>query len=456
MINRLKKVKIVRKLYSLIPQQFRINYKYYLNTRKLIRSTEFLSKEQLQNLQLKKMRQIVNYAWNNIDGYRDIWHKNKFHPDQINSLEDIKRIPIVTKEIMRENLDRFTNKNIKRMQYSTTGGSTGIPFGFYQQTKNHMIEMAFIHDMWKRKYKDISLKTKSVILRGSKVEGIYQTDERGLILSSYDINLENVKRYIVLIEKYRYPIFQAYASSIYLMARIMKENDLKLKHKFMSVMIGSEPLYDFQKELIQEVFHTRLSHWYGHSEKAVLAGNCEKTDKFHVYPQYGVTELIKPDGNSADIGEIGEIVGTSFWNYATPFIRYRTMDFAELGESACKKCGRNYQLLNNIQGRLQDFIINSNKEILTALIFMQHYHAFANIHQMQIVQHKVGEIDVNIIPKNNFCHDDKIEIIRKVEAASHHKISVNVNLVQNISKTKTGKLRFLDQKLDINQYMIIL
>jgi phenylacetate-CoA ligase len=90
MINRLKKVKIVRQLYSLIPQQFRINYKYYLNSRKLITSTEFLSKEQHQNFQLKKMRQIVNYAWNNIDGYRDIWQKNKFHPDQINSLEDIK------------------------------------------------------------------------------------------------------------------------------------------------------------------------------------------------------------------------------------------------------------------------------------------------------------------------------------------------------------------------------
>jgi phenylacetate-CoA ligase len=454
MINRLKKAKIVRQLYSLIPQEFRINYKYYLNARKLITSTEFLSKEQLQNFQLKKMRQIVNYAWNNIDGYRDIWQKNKFHPDQIKSLEDIKRIPFVTKEILRENLDRFTNKNIKSLQYATTGGSTGIPFGFYQQAKNRMIEMAFIHDMWSRHYKDISLKTKSVILRGSKVEGIYQIDERGLILSSYDINLKNVKKYIELIEEYRYPIFQAYASAISLMAKIMKENDLTINHKFKLITIGSEPLYDFQKMLIQGIFHTKLSHWYGHTEKTVLAGNCEKFEKFHVYPQYGITEIIKSDGDSAGVGEVGEIVGTSFWNYATPFIRYRTMDFAEAGECSCKECGRKYQLLNNIEGRLQDFVINSNKEVITlrGFFFVQDFNAFSNIRQMQIVQSKVGEIDINIIPTENFRRDDEMEIIRKIESVSNHKIVANVNLVQDISRTKTGKLRFLDQRLDTSKY----
>ena len=99
------------------------------------------------------------------------------------------------------------------------------------------------------------------------------------------------------------------------MAKIMRDNNLVMNHKFKAIMFGSEPLYGFQKELINEVFKTKLCYWYGHTEKSILAGNCEFDDRFHVYPQYGITEIIN-----------GEMIGTSFWNYATPFIRYKTTE----------------------------------------------------------------------------------------------------------------------------------
>lgn len=442
----LKSNKLARIIFSMLPLRLRNkDYIYYLETRKLIKNTEFLSKEKLEKFQFEKLKEIVDYAWNNIEGYRKLWQENNFEPSQIKSLEDIKLIPFMTKDILRENIDKFTNKNLPNLEYVTTGGSTGIPFGFYQQSHNNMIEWAFIIDMWSRFYQDIKFNTKSVILRGTKLKSIYEHDPiYGLILSSYDINIENVKKYINQIEKYKYPIFQAYPSALYLMAKIMKDNNLKLNHKFEAIMFGSEPLYDFQKELIKEVFDTKLCYWYGQTEKAILAGNCEQDSRFHVYPQYGITEVID-----------GELVGTSFWNYATPLIRYKTMDFAQIGDNQCDQCGRNYQLLNKIDGRLQDYIVNSEKELvtLTALIFAQHFECFSKIIQMQLYQDKIGFVVVKIVPTNDFSENDKKEIIDKMLFAAHNKIIVSVCIVESLGKTNAGKLRFLEQKLDIKEYI---
>jgi phenylacetate-CoA ligase len=427
-----------------LPQKLKNrNYKYYIETRKLIKETEYLSEEELEKFQFSKLQDIVNYAWGNIEGYRELWQKNNFEPSKLKSLKDIELIPFVTKEILRDSIDKFTNKKLSNLRYMTTGGSTGIPFGFYEQTHNSMIETAFIHDMWSRFYKDINLDTKKVTLRGNKIKNIYEYDSiSGLTISSYDINIQNIKEYIKQINKSKYSIFQAYPSALYLMAKIMKENNLKLNHKFEAIMFGSEPLYDFQKELIKEVFDTKLCYWYGHSEKAILAGNTSNNNDFFVYPQYGITEIID-----------GELVGTSFWNYATPFIRYKTNDYAKISNKTNDI--NNYILLSKIDGRLQDYIVNKDKELvtLTALIFAQHFNCFSKIVQMQLYQEEIGHVVVKIIPTENFNSEDKKEIIDKMLYASHNKIVVFIEIVNNIQRTKASKLKFLDQHLDMKEFL---
>lgn len=447
------KNKVVKGLYSALPERFRKGYKTYKEFRQLIKDTEYVNKDKIQSFQFNRLQYIVNYAWENIQGYRELWEEANFYPDKLKCIDDIHRIPFISKKILRDNTDRFTNQSIIKKYYATTGGSTGIPFGFYHEAKNNFVENAFIFDMWSRHYSPMTLKTKSTVLRGNKVKGIYEYNPMsGLILSCYDINLDNVKRYIRLIETYKTPLFQAYPSAIYLMAKIIQDNGLKINHKFEAIMFGSEPLYDFQKELIQEVFNTKLCFWYGATEKVILAGNCEFDDRFHVYPQYGITEIIDKNGSPE---KRGEIVGTSFWNFATPFIRYKTMDYGEISAEYCEKCGRNYQLLNKIEGRLQDYIVDDENNLvtLTALIFAQHFNAFNNIARMKLYQDKIGEVIVKIVPTRKFSKEDQIEIIHKMQAATHNNIKVHVKIVEGVSLTERGKLKFLDQRLKIDDFI---
>jgi len=100
-----------------------------------------------------------------------------------------------------------------------------------------------------------------------------------------------------------------------------------------------------------------FSH-YGHSEMVVLAGFCEYEDIYHVLPQYGYAELI---GSNEQLitkpGQIGEIVGTSFIMDSTPFIRYRTREFAVLTGWGCPACGLPYQVWERLEGRAQEFFV---------------------------------------------------------------------------------------------------
>jgi phenylacetate-CoA ligase len=448
--NILKKSLLIKTLWAKYPANLKPNYKFYTDFRKLVHETEFSSQEKLREFQFLNLKSIVEYAWTNIQGYRELWGKAGFTPEKLKSLEDIHLIPFVTKDMIRDNLDKFSNTSIKRLNYVTTGGSTGIPFGFYQESKNNFIEDAFIHDMWSKHVDNFSYSTKSTVLRGAKLKGIYEYGPaNSLTLSSYDINLVNIQKYLKLIDYHKTPILQAYPSAIYLMAKIMKSENLQLKHKFLAIMLGSEPLYSFQRKLLNEIFNTKIVHWYGHAERVVLAGNCNADNRFHIYPQYGITEILNESNLPVQEGKTGEIIGTSFWNFATPLIRYRTRDFAELGASSCEKCGRNYQLLNKIEGRLQEFLVTKDKRLISMTAINMHDDIFDDLMQFRFYQDKMGEVTFNYVRKPNIdeVNEDKIYKGLKTKITN---CNLHLKELNNIKLTKNGKLRFLDQQLNIN------
>ncbi|HPG38207.1 MAG TPA: hypothetical protein PLP19_01430 [bacterium] len=451
MKNTLLKNNFSRYLYSRLPQQFYPGYYTYKKFRSLISATEKSSDAQINEFQYFHLKKIINYTWSHVCGYRELWEENNFNPEKLKSIEDIQLIPFITKELLRDNLDKFTNKNLKSIKYCTTGGSTAIPFGFYEQRDNQYIENAFIFDIWNRKNNKLKLNTLTTILRGAKIDNGYHYNPRsGLILSSYDLNPDNVKLYIQQIEKYKTLFFQAYPSAIYLLAKIMQDNNLKLKHKFKSLMLGSEPLYEFQRELLNKIFNTAISHWYGHAEKVVLAGNCEYNDYFHIFPQYGITEILGSENQPVTDGNVGELVGTGFWNFATPFIRYRTKDFAELAGKKCPQCHRNYRLLKKVDGRAQEFIISKSGKLISMTAINMHDDIFDDLLQFRFYQDTRGVVAFQYVPK----HPGKVRVERIYNGlkAKLTDFDLSLNQVTEIPRTGNGKLRFLDQKLSLQNW----
>ena len=147
-------------------------------------------------------------------------------------------------------------------------------------------------------------------------------------------------------------------------------------------------------------------------------------------------------------GEAGTIISTAFNNFVMPLIRYKTNDLAEYSDYKCT-CNRNYPSIAKILGRDHEYIFGSkgNTISLTALIFGQHFKAFANIRQMQIIQNEPGKIIVNIVREEGFSKNDICEIAEKISNTSANTISPDIQVVNHIPVTKNGKHKFLIQNI---------
>jgi phenylacetate-CoA ligase len=184
-----------------------------------------------------------------------------------------------------------------------------------------------------------------------------------------------------------------------------------------------------------------------------LAGYCDKSDYYHVYPEYGYTELIDHLGNilPREEGRRGEIVGTSLINNAMPLIRYRTGDIAVMGPPECI-CGRRYPLWEKVEGRKQEYIITADGRpiSLTSLVFGQHWHAFSHIKQLQIEQNQPGSIILRLASTPAFNKEDEEEIREKVAACVKSGLTISFDYVDLIEPTARGKHLFLKQSLPLS------
>jgi len=329
--------------------------------------------------------------------------------------------------------------------------------GFYvEKDITSAKEWAFMITQWNRV--GFRIGDRCVVLRGDVVQSAnkgkfweYNPVNKNLILSSYHMSDETLPNYISKIREFRPSFIQVYPSAVTILAKFMRKNNIKPFSGLTALLCGSEALYLWQRVLLEETFQCRVYSWYGHTEQVVLAGECEKSAYYHVFPEYGIVELIgKGDKTITQENELGEIVATGFNNFACPFIRYRTMDLAVPTNRKCE-CGRNYTLLKSVEGRLQELVVTKDKRLitLTALIFAQHFEAFAQIKEMQLVQEKEGELIVKVVRTSQYSVNDEKEILSKMQRAVSDGLDISFSYVNNIPRTKNGKYKFLIQKLPI-------
>ena len=216
------------------------------------------------------------------------------------------------------------------------------------------------------------------------------------------------------------------------------------------ILCGSENLYAWQRRKAEDVFKCRVFSWYGQSEKVVLAGECDKSSEYHIFPQYGITEVIRHDGKSVSReGEMGEIVGTGFSNYAMPFIRYKTRDVAVLTNRKCE-CGRAYRLLNRIEGRMQDFVVSKTGHLIPMTTIP--YSFVNNVRQFQFYQERPGEVTLRIVRMPAYTEKDSQFIIRTLREKLGDEVDFSIEFVEDIARTETGKYLYLVQKLQIKSW----
>ena len=415
-----------------------------------LRDTEKWTKEQIEKHQLNEIKRIIKYAYDNTEGYYKLYNEYGITHKSINSIKDFRTVPFVTKEMIRDNLQDFSI-DIKDKEYVTTGGSTGIPFGFYREKTAFARELAskayqYYRVGWKEGEKQLVLRG-TIIPSSDHVK--YYPEFFELRCSSYHLNPEEMEYYRQKAFEFQPDWLKCYPSSGFIFAKFLKETGRSFP-PLKGILCASENLYDYQKEFLSRVFKTRVFSHYGHYELATLAGFCENEDTYHVLPQYGYAELIDKDGKLVThLGGIGEIVGTSFIMHATPFIRYKTMDLAVLKGWSCSSCKRPYQLWKRIEGRLQEYIITRTGRYISMTAINMHDDIFDHIKQFQFHQKKPGEVTFKFVPKDSYNIDIINTIKNRLKIKLGDDVVLKMEVVDVIPLTGRGKYRFLIQQLKI-------
>lgn len=430
---------------------------------KWLEETQWWTKDQYEAYQLENLQALVSHAYGNVPYYRRVFDDHKIKPGDINSLDDLRILPILTKDDVRKNLDDLVARNLDRstLVHRTTSGSTGIPLSVYQDKEtSYLHELGYVYRQ--RRWAGWEFGDPYLVLRGNAppVEASkgrlrlhsYNVRDNALILSAYEMTEENMFLYQKLIEEFKPKFIHGDSSAVEILSRFMKRNTIE-NRTIKAIFLGSQTILPYQRKFIGEVFNCPVFCRYGMTEKATDAVECEKHRGYHVGMEYGIFELFDRDNNPiSGAGIPGRVVGTGFDTFCMPLIRYVTDDIADFASDSCG-CGRDSTLVNDFRGRLGELIFSKSGYIvpLAPVYASIHGGVITKIREMKFIQESLGKIIVRIALAPG--HEAKI-VEKELFAEFYAKLnprefSIVVEFVDKLPRGGRGKLGLLDQQLPV-------
>jgi len=441
--------------YSLLPLKIRWGREFFRQLESLEKS-QWWSRQELENYQSEKLQSLIKHACENTAYYRRIFRENKLTPGDIKTVKDLSKVPILTKDIVREHFQEMVAANVdpNTLVRFSTSGTTGKPLTFYSEKRLEFFN--FGPYMWRyfrwagQRFNDLKVIIGSGVLKpnrnGTKQIISYNPARNQLIFSSYDINRKNATLFAEALRKYRPKLIETFPASLEALVRFFQEMGIRRPVQLKAILTNSEVLYPWQRKLISEYFGCELFDIYALEERVIKAAECEKHTNHHIFSEYGIVELVDDNGFPVAEGKQGTIIATSLNNYGMPFIRYNTKDMGYFVKENCP-CGRGLPLLGLVGGRERNFVVSKSGSLISVTI-VDIPHASDNVQQFQFIQKEQGRLELNIVRKNGFSQADSVKIEAKLKEKFSDDMDVKINFVDAVVKTKSGKQPLLIQRID--------
>lgn len=423
--------------------------KWYLALEK----TQWFSVNELKELQTKKLRLLIKHAYENVPYYHKKFREVGIKPGDIKQLDDLSKIPILTKEDIAENYEQLMARNTKNFNPDVkhTGGTTGTPLKFLVDKEAYLAAQA---ELWRHlHWNGYSFRDKVAVLRGNVIipraalsnhPWRYDIIQNHLYLSSYHLTEEVLMEYVKKLKKWQPMYLQAYPSSAYVLAKYLVYIGETISLK--GIFTSSETVLPNYKKLFNQAFECDAIDYYGYGEPGPNIGQCPEKS-YHISAELSIVEIIRDD-DIADYGEIGHITATSLINYSMPFIRYKVGDIGSLLDEVCL-CGRGLPLMKSIEGRSEDFVVTSEGRFIPPAGLTLTYEYLTSIKQCQFIQNSLDELTVKIIKKDTYEEKDTKEFLKALRDKLGSEIDISFEFVEDIPLTKSGKFRFVISKVPI-------
>jgi phenylacetate-CoA ligase len=411
-----------------------------------LKGLEFSSKDEIDRLQLRRLRSLLQHAYLTVPYYKRAFDAAGFKPNQIESIADLSKIPLLSKQDVRENVHfaMFSDlHNKKEMHKINTSGSTGEPFVCYAD--KFQLEMRFATtlralEMSGWKFGDKQLRLWHQTLGMSRTQAFKERLDawfmRRHFIPAFEMSEVSLKSLIKTIEKKKPVLIDGYAESLNFIAIA---STTKSKHNPLAVMSSAQQLTDSTRAQIEKQFGAKVLDKYGSREFSGIAYQCLESPHHHVQDESYILEILV-DGRTAKAGEVGEVVITDLNNFSMPLIRYRIGDMAIAVDQVPCECGRPHSQIGAISGRTQALISCTNGVWLPGTFFAHFFKDFDfAIQHYQITQETSEKFTLKIVPKSQFTDEVKNRIVEDLKTYTGQGQIIEVSLVEEIPLLKTGK-----------------
>lgn len=390
---------------------------YGSRVRKELRKLEendFISEDELRKVQDAKLQRLVRHCYETVPYYTRLFDSLNIKPEDIKTRGDLRKLPVLTKQIIRENYNDLFSKAIdpRRWKKSSTGGSTGTPLKFCIDAAEWSQWKASTLRAWE--WYGLKLGDKIFSLGGNSInkkknlltfKGAYDRFiMRNFKFSSADVSDECMQRHYEAFMRLRPTAVRGYGSSLYIFASYVEKMHLPLCPIKVVLTTGEVLMPEYRKKL-EAVFNAPVYDAYGAGDGGILSHECPARNGLHVTEEMCVIEITDREGNVLPDGEVGYVCTTDLENYVFPFLRYHVGDMAYIKKERCS-CGRQTRLIGQVLGRCGKLVYNKQGVPLspTMLPFflyknmdyhnMEYAAIYNKIDKFQFRQDKDGNITV--------------------------------------------------------------
>ncbi len=406
--------------------------------------SEFESKQFFEKLQRRELTRLLDYAYQNTDYYKELFDKLDLRPTDIKRVNELEKLPILTKEEIKKNTQAFVSKKFKKRHLFKiyTSGTTGSPLTVFCDLASRRKNYAFFNRV--RRWRGTRVRDKRVTFYGrviippaQEVPPFWRYDiaENNFLFCSYHMSPANLPYYYEKVRGIQPAEIRGYPSSLYNLAQYMLEHRLSDIHP-KAVFTTAETLFEPIREVIETAFKCKITDTYGCTEMGFYITQCEY-GTYHAHPEYGIVEVLDDNGKRKK-GEAGHLVCTSFINYAMPLIRYKVGDTIAVKDKECR-CKRHFPVIDEIVGRTDDIIVTPEGRRIGRLDPI--FKGGLGIKEAQIIQTGQGEIVMRVVKNERYSPRDVEFLSDQLRKRVGDSMKIRFEFVPEIKKEKNGKFK---------------
>jgi phenylacetate-CoA ligase len=422
----------------------------------VMEKNQYLATEELDELILEKIKAIVLYAYENTDYYRQLLDNKGISPSEIKTLDDLAKVPPLTKADIQNNSESLLSKTFDRASLikDASGGSTGEPTVFYKNLEYQQLRAAdqLRHDRWS----GWDIGDRFALIWGAQRDLKASQSFREFIISRYvariweldafDMNKNRMEAYVKTLQKIKPKMVLGYANALVAFSEyLMKYHpDHGISPK--GIISSAETLTEAKRKIIQSAFKCKVLNRYGSREVGLIASECSEQNGLHINADNIYVEIVK-DGKPVPLGESGDILVTDFSNKAMPLIRYKLGDVGRLGVNSCT-CKRTLPILKSVEGRSGDFFVAADGSLVHGEYFTHLFYGELDVKKFQMIQNSLEHVHLKIV---SVSEDRKAQylksIISKTVKILGEQCRVDIDFVSDIPPTASGKSLFTISKV---------